>query len=57
METFKVEIVIHEVRETEIEANTEWEAITKLMAMNKKELENLFGEFPKTSTGWSIKDY
>ena len=57
METFKVEIVIHEVRETEIEANTEWEAITKLMAMNKKELENLFGEFTKTSTGWSIKDY
>ena len=57
MGTFKVEIVIREVRETEVEANTEWEAITKLMAMNKKELENLFGEFPKTSTGWSIKDY
>ena len=57
MGTFKVEIVIHEVRETEVEANTEWEAIEKLMAMNKEELENLFGEFPKTSTGWSIKDY
>jgi len=52
MGTYKLEINLIEVREIEVKANSEQEAISKIYQMDMKELEKLSGKIPEATTGW-----